>query len=109
MDDGILTDIITVEKEVRERLDAERERAAALLEQVRNDLEEEFRREEKSLQEALDNARVAARAEAEQKAAHLVQDAAERGERLARIDEEALRRVVVEHLAGLMPGRGDDR
>jgi vacuolar-type H+-ATPase subunit H len=109
MDDSILTDIIVVEKEVRDHLDAERERAAAQLEQVRNDLEKEYRREEERLQEVLEAALAAARDEAEQKAALLVQEAAERGERLARIGRDALQSIVVEHLAGLMPGTGDDR
>jgi vacuolar-type H+-ATPase subunit H len=109
MDNGILTDIIAVEKEVRERLDAERERAAARLEQIRNDLEENLRREEERLRQSLGDALSAARNEAEHNAALLEREAAEQSERLARIDDLTLRRIVVEHLSRLMPEAGDDR
>jgi vacuolar-type H+-ATPase subunit H len=109
MDNGILTDIIAVEKEVRERLDAERGHAAARLEQVRSDLEEKFREEEERLRHALGDALRTARNEAEHLAALLERQAAERSERLARIDDTTLQRIVVEHLSRLIPEAGDDR
>jgi len=61
MERELLTDIIAVEKEVRERLDAEREKAAARLEQVRLETEVELRHAEEGLKSALNQAMVAAR------------------------------------------------
>ncbi len=109
MNDDILTDIIAVEKEIRERLDAEREHAAAWLAEVRTGLEEGYRREEERLREELERALAAARSEAELESARLVAEATAQADRLTGIEDETLLQALDKHLVGLRPGDGDDR
>lgn len=109
MEKDILADIFEVEKEIRERLEAERQKGAVWLAEVKRDLEEGVSREDERLQGALTNAVAAARAEAEKKAAALLEEAEARAEQLGRLDDESLMVIIERHIATLLPGRDHDR
>lgn len=109
MEKDTLAAIVDVEKEVRELQEAEQTKAGEWLARVRREAEEELAREERGLEEALRDALARASSEAERKAAALVEEAEAKAERLGRLDDESLRVIVARHLAGLLPGRGDDR
>lgn len=108
MEKDILTAIVEVEKEIRERLAAERSSAEARLEQLRRDGEEEVSREEERLKIELHNRLAAAKAEVEKRAAVLVGDASAQAEKLAGLDEETLRRHIMRHLTRIAPGKQHD-
>ncbi len=103
MDNDILTNIVEVEEEIRERLIAEQRSAGTMLCSLRLELEGETGREEERLAAARRDAEAAARAEAQEQAAVIVQHATGRAERLARVDDGILERCIVKHLLRIMP------
>ena len=109
MERDILAAIVAVEKEIGERLAAEQRRAEEGLAQLKGEMEDEVNRAEGELGQALQDAVVAARADAEAKAAHLLDKEAAWAELLARLDDSTLEGIIERHLNRILPGRGDDR
>jgi len=103
MEQDILTTILAVEHEVRERLDAAGREAAEMVENLRRRLEEEGKREEELLAAALQQTVTAAAAEAQEQADAVVRAAAVQAEQLAGLDDETLERSVMKHLATIAP------
>lgn len=109
MEADILTDIIAVEREIQERLAAEEGRLRQRLEGMRREGAGEEAAEEERLQRRLEEEVAVARQEAERRAALLLEETAAWGERLARLDDDTLRRIVLGRLAGVLAGTGHDR
>ncbi len=105
MEKDILTAIVEVETEIRERLAAERSEAEARLERLRREGDEELSREEERLEIELKGALAAAGRDAESRGAALVGDAAAWAERLAGLADEAMLRQIMRHLARIVPGK----
>ena len=106
MGEGILTDIVRLEEEIRIRLEGERQRAAALVAEARRERDAVISGEEERLREELDRAVAAAREETTREAQARMRDAAARAARLAALDDGFLRERVRARLAALLPGGG---
>lgn len=104
MENDILSKIIEVERDIQERLVAEERSAGTMLCSLRQDLEEEARREEESLAAARREAESSARVEAEERAAAIVKRATIRAEQWAGLDEGTLERCIMGHLVRILPG-----
>lgn len=104
MENDILSKIIEVEREIQERLVAEERSAGTMLCGLRQDLEEEARREEESLAAARREAESSARVEAQERAAAIVKRATIRAEQWAGLDEGTLERCIMGHLVRILPG-----
>lgn len=103
MGTDILTTIVAVEREIEERLGAERRQAGEMLARLRSDLAAEAIREEERLAADAQQAIAAARAEAEERGADIVRRAAECGKQLAALDDAALEEIVMRHLVRVLP------
>ena len=104
MENDILTKIIEVEREIQERLVAEERSAGTLLCSLRQDLEEQARREEERLAAARLEAESSARTEAEERAAAIIRQTSIRAEQWAGLDDGTLERCIMGHLVRIMPG-----
>ena len=104
MENDILSKIIEVERDIQERLVAEERNAGTMLCSLRQDLEEEARREEESLAAARREAESSARGEAQERAAAIVKRATIRAEQWAGLDEGTLERCIMGHLVRILPG-----
>ena len=104
MENDILTKIIEVEREIQERLVAEERSAGTLLCSLRQDLEEQARREEERLAAARREAESSARTEAEERAAAIIRQAGIRAEQWAGLDDGTLERCIMGHLVRILPG-----
>ena len=105
MEKDILTKIIEAERDIQERLIAEERSAGTMLCDLRQNLEEEARREEERLAAARREAESAARAEVQARAAALVQRATARAEQLAGLDDRTLEGCIMGHLVRILPGK----
>lgn len=86
--------IVEVEKEIEDRLVAERNRAAGLVEEARRETGLLLEREEAGLRAMLEEAITAAGLAAENEAAAIVESAQSRSEELARLDDATLLQVL---------------
>lgn len=106
MDNEILTTIITLEREIQERLAAEEQRAARMLSDLKAELDEEARQEEERLQDACRSALSDAEREARSEAEEVLQRARAKAKELEDSDDEALKACVARHLPAIMQERG---
>ena len=95
MDKDVLATVIETEKEIEERLEREKEKAAQWFENVRNEIEAETAAEIRKLDESQRAAVAAAREAAEKRASVIVQKAQELSRRLSEINDETLKRIIV--------------
>ncbi len=107
MEQSTLQEILGVEREIRERLDAERERASQWLEAERREIEAAHRAEVERMHAtpAIDE-QVAERA-AREKVAGILEPAQDAVRRVERLSDDDLGRLVAERLSGILP-RGSD-
>ena len=106
MEKDTLSDIIRIEREIRERLAREERKAGESLAEVRRNCDDEFSREEARLQEELAAAVTAARlCDARKRADDVVAEARRRAERLAGLDDEHLKELVRGELSSIVPGK----
>jgi hypothetical protein len=104
MEKDILSEIIAVEKDIQERLVAEERSAGTMLCSLRQDLEEETRREEERLAEARREAESSARAKAEERAAAIIRQAGSRAQQWSGLDDTTLERCIRGQLVRILPG-----
>lgn len=109
MGSDILREIVAVEKEIQQNLDAERKRIREWLDKVKREAEEEVAREEERFRESCATALEEAKAEAERKAAEIVKEASARADIFKGLDGEHLRKNVIKHMVGILPGGYNDR
>lgn len=99
----IMAGITAAEREIQERIDAERRLAAEGLESLRQRVTNELAQEEARLARAVDAALAAAGTEGDDEAAVIVAAARSRAKRLAALADEPLLRAVLEHLPRILP------
>lgn len=109
MDTDILAAVIDVERKIRDRISCEEARLRERIEQVRQELAGLAVAEEERLQREMDAAVAAARDEALRRASLIRAEAVAWGERLDRLDDATLRRIVLGRLGELVGGAGHDR
>lgn len=106
MENDILHTIISVEREIQERLAAEEEQASQMLDRLQNELDEAARREEERLAASLLQSVARARLSAREQGEALLQAAAAKAQRLDRLDDQTLERFIGKRLGSLVPERG---
>lgn len=105
MENDILTTIIAAEREIRERLAVEEQRAAEMLDNLRRELERDATLEAERLGSSVQQAVAAARGEAQERADAVMRRAATRAEQLDGLADETLERCIRMHLDRITPGQ----
>ena len=108
MEDDILSKIVEVEKEIRKRLEIERNTTQEWLEKIKKDTEKELIMAEKELKESLNKAVQDAKSNAEKKASEILLDAQTKAERLEKLNDEILKMVILKHIIRILPGKQYD-
>lgn len=104
MEQDTLAEILRVEKELREQLDAERHRASEWLAATCRELDAAHQRDLAALQAAAPQGGPGAAGEASQQATQLIREAEAATRSLAGFQDDYLRPVVRRHLAVILPG-----
>jgi hypothetical protein len=104
MQQSTLQEILGVEEEIREQLNAEREKASQWLEDARRRIQAEHAAEMGRLLGSSDQGEAVARETARKSAAEIVSQAKDAARAIERVDEEVLRRLVARHIACIAPG-----
>jgi vacuolar-type H+-ATPase subunit H len=99
----ILGEVIEVEREIQERLKAEKEKASKWLEEEKRKDKEREEEERKRLDEALRRDISDAEAEARRKADDVLENAEKLAERLGALGDEALGPLVLRHIERILP------
>jgi hypothetical protein len=108
MEQDTLTEILGVEKVIRDKLDAEREQACAWREQARNAIEQAHQAELARLRDAALQDEAAAKQAATERAAAIVLAAATAAAAIERFQDDDLRPYVRQHIACIAPGMSRD-
>ena len=103
MQQSTLQEILGVEQEIREKLNAEREKASQWLEDARRQILAEHSAETERLQGSSKQGEAAAREAAGKSAAEIVSQAQDAARTLEHLDDEALRSLVARHIACIVP------
>lgn len=104
MDDDILSKVVEVEKEVQQRIDIEKNMSHEWLENVKNDAEEKILREEKELKDALVEEIGKTSLNSKRKAAEIIKDAGIEAEKLERLGNDILKKIILKHIYRILPG-----
>lgn len=109
MHQSTLQEILGVEEEIREKLNAEREQASQWLEDERRRILAEHTAEMGRLQGSSSQGEAAAREAARKSAAEIVSQAQGAAHVIERHGDDALRSLVVRHIACIVPGTSSAR
>ena len=104
MEDSTLGRIISVEKEIQERLDLERAKAFEWLENQRTLYERKFLEEEDKIKNEFERKLERAITEAELSASAFVDDARAAGTSLDNLDERSIAQIVARYIGRVIPG-----
>ena len=104
MQQSTLQEILGVEQEIREKLNAEREKASQWLEDARRQILAEHTAEVGRLQGSSSESEAATREAACSKASEIVSEAQDAAHAIEHLDDEALRSLVSRHIACIAPG-----
>lgn len=105
MQQSTLAEILGVEHELRERLDAEREQASRWLEQKRREIDLAHAARVSQLQSEAAQRRELALAAARERGAAVVRDTEAAAAAQSAVGDEHIRPLVRRHLAAILPGR----
>jgi len=104
MTNDILREIICVEKELQQSLEQAKEMTRAWLETRRQEIDERRAREEKEMLASFQQAREQLAREAAGRADALVKGAEQQADRIVRLENDTLARMVAEHIHTILPG-----
>ncbi|MGD0280970.1 MAG: hypothetical protein ABSB95_01255 [Dissulfurispiraceae bacterium] len=104
MDDDILHEIIAVETEIQRKIEIEKKGAQERIGKARRDAEDEIVREEERIKESGAQAFREAKAEAESKAAKIIEEAVARAEILKEFDSESMKEIIMKRIIRILPG-----
>jgi len=99
----ILSKVIGVEKEIQDRLMVEKERSLEWLEKVKKEAEEGVSAEEEGVRGSFESAEVASGNDAEKKTTEILKEANAEAERISGISDETLGRILMRHVAFILP------
>ncbi|MCL4457020.1 MAG: hypothetical protein M1147_07915 [Nitrospirae bacterium] len=103
MERDVLNEVIDVERDIRERLLAEKKKAGEWVDEVKKKAEKEILLEEERIKKLFEQAIKDARLNAEKKAHEIIADANEKAERLAAISDEFLIKTIRKHIIRILP------
>jgi hypothetical protein len=104
MDQDTLGEVLGIEREISKKLDAEKEQARLWLESARHEIEQAKLSEIARLNAGAAQDDEAAAKAARDKAAGILQQATTGCERIRGLEDVALRPIIREHLAAIIPG-----
>jgi|MudIll2142460700_1097286.scaffolds.fasta_scaffold08177_1 hypothetical protein len=104
MERDTLEEILAVEKEIREKLERERDAASQWLAGIRHEVEQETLAEIVRLKESVAQQEKTAQEAAQEKAKQIVQLATSAALRIERLHVDDLARRVRQHVACIVPG-----
>jgi len=104
MERDTLEEILAVEKEIRDKLDGERDEASRWLAGVRHEIEQEKLAEIVRLRDSIAQQDEAAQKAARAKANEIVRRATDAAQRIERVRDDDLARRVRQHVACIVPG-----
>ncbi len=99
----ILSKVIGVEKEIQERLMAEKEKSLEWLEKVKKESEEAVSAEEQRLNGSFEETKRNSMTDAEKAAAEMLKAADVEAERISGISDETLGLIVIKHVRFILP------
>ncbi len=103
MGDDLLSDILAAEREIRLQIEALEQQTAERLETLKQELEQMLETESTALQAEREQARTMAEQTAQREADALLAEARAFALRLENLDTMELERVVLRHLARILP------
>ncbi len=109
MEKDILSKVIEVEREIQEKLREEKSRTLEWIEEVREDAEKQFAKEEERLREHFQKAVDDTGASAGREAAELLKDSALQAERLAGLGDDVLTGIVRKYIRGIVPAASSEK
>lgn len=104
MDEDVLSTVMEVEREIQERLEAEKKKSREWLEQVRAEAGRAYAASEERFKKASEKAVADALADAESRAADLLSRATLEAERLVHLGGESIRKIMARYLPRILPG-----
>jgi vacuolar-type H+-ATPase subunit H len=104
MGNDILHEVIAVETEIQRNIEIEKKKTNEWIEKVKRDAEDEIGLEEERIKESVAQALSDAKADAERKAAEIIEKAVARAEILKGFDSESLREIIMKRIVRILPG-----
>jgi predicted nucleic acid-binding protein len=104
MEQNTLTEVLDVERQIKEQLGVERAKAQRWLEQANRETDAATQAELAQLAQSRAAGAQAAKKAAEVKAAAIVQQAQTAAGRIERLDDQYLQAIVWQHIAEIIPG-----
>ena len=104
MDEDVLSTVMEVEREIQEKLEAERRKAREWLERVRADAGRSYAASEERFKKSSEKAVADALADVEARAADLLSRATLEAERLVHLGDETMRKIMARYLPRILPG-----
>jgi vacuolar-type H+-ATPase subunit H len=104
MENNTLREIIGVEKEIQQSIEQAKEVARAWLETRKKEMDEHLAKEEKELVASFQQARETLEREAASRADALVMRAEQQADRIVRLENDTLARIVADHIHTILPG-----
>jgi vacuolar-type H+-ATPase subunit H len=104
MENNTLREIIGVEKEIQQSIEQSKEVARAWLETRKKEIDERLAKEEKELVASFQKAREKLEREAASRADALVKRAEQQANRIVRLENDAVARIVADHIHKILPG-----
>jgi vacuolar-type H+-ATPase subunit H len=103
MERDMLNEVIEVERDIHERLLAEKRKAGEWVDEVKKKAEKDILLEDERIKKLFEQAIKDARLDAEKKAHEVIVDANEKAERLAAISDEFLIKTIRKHIIRILP------
>lgn len=104
MENNILRDIIGVEKEIQQSIEQAKEMARVWLDTRKREMDERLANEEKEIVDSFRQSRELLEREAASGAEDLVKLAELQAEHINQLKDEALARIVADHIHMILPG-----
>jgi vacuolar-type H+-ATPase subunit H len=104
MEEDILSKVVEVEEEIKQRLEIERKKSRAWIDKMRNDAENEIIAAESGLKESLESVINNAKKNYEEKASKILKNANLKAERFEGLSNEILKGIIKKHISRILPG-----
>ncbi len=104
MEQDLLSEVIKVEKEIQKSFELEKAASREWLEQAVKGFEEEAAKEEKTIEESVQPPLAKAKSDADARALELEANARRSAERITTVNNETLRRLLVNYWNRILPG-----
>jgi vacuolar-type H+-ATPase subunit H len=109
MERDLLSKVLDTERAIQAKIEYEKKRQAEKIQKAGEMAEDRVMQEETALREQLEISVRKAEEIAKEKAADILDAAARRAETLRNLPDEALQRIILKYLDGILPGRPVDR